>query len=245
MLGSILLIGVSLAAVPESTLGALDGRVVTLTLSDGREATGTIEDVSAGNVVLITSAGEVLTTPSAKVSEVRVVSGAAQSSAPQSSAPKSTAKLSTPSQGKVNDIGLHEVPPRPASKSCTWTWSEGRSQSLRVRELPQALVPWDYDSGKVFKSTRFYDEQGKVYRYNEAANLIWSSDCCDEQKERYDMYRRRAIAWSIPATGFILLSAPVGGVLGWPFLVPEMIASMHQKQQVEDAVYEYNVAQGY
>lgn len=229
----------ALAAVPESTMQALDGRDVTLTLRDGREAIGTLEDASGGNVVLITPSGDVLTTPLSTVAGVRVNGGAgAPAGAPGRAAGANPG-------AKRNELGLTQVPERPPSKDCTWTRSEGASKSRHMESPPKALVPYDYGSSKLFKSTRVYDEDGNVYRATEAANIVWSSGCCPEERERWEMYQRRAVAWSVPAITLMLLSAPVGGVLGWPFVVPELIATSNRDQALEDAVYEYNRQGGY
>lgn len=68
------LLSTALAAVPASTLSALQGRDVVLTDSAGAELSGEITAASTSDVVLITPSGQVLTVPIQRVESVRLAS---------------------------------------------------------------------------------------------------------------------------------------------------------------------------
>lgn len=70
-----LLLTAAMAAVPASTLSALQGRSVVLTDSAGSELSGEITSANATNLVLITPEGQVLTVPVQRVESVRLASG--------------------------------------------------------------------------------------------------------------------------------------------------------------------------
>lgn len=70
------LVAAAIAAVPASTLQALEGRSVVLTDTSGAEIRGEITANTAAGVVLITAAGDVVTVAPDRVASVRVANAA-------------------------------------------------------------------------------------------------------------------------------------------------------------------------
>lgn len=131
-----------------------------------------------------------------------------------------TALALTASFAHANSIGLDELPDQPASRSKSFTTAELRDALGDDIEVPEVLVPWNYERhGKPVKG-RFYDEDGNVYTAGQVALILEECDACDQTMRRYERHQRAAMGWGIGAAAGALVFFPA-------FFVCEPVAIVH------------------